>query len=364
MCVYVCVCFVLREAKIDAEKLCKEKESAEKRAALQRSKIMTSGDASKKAGKMSIKHGASTDPTADGGLFTYKSQSAEHRICLAKMPELVAGSVDLTKPFLMDSEELKTEFPCLFDEASPLRPATTDALRMFQSSAERAHPSKHRGKVDMENKDLAAEIVACIGRVFRGYTKLSPPDHEAGLRLAKLMQPDLFLFTAQKPQINCEAASLASVRINVAGSRTIMCWPFSQLGDYVRSKIGGRALKHPINSVATTQWIAAATTEDIKELVEQSPRMPFYLGTVGPRDLLFTPVGWVKAELPQADDNIMIRASVLIEDPSGTDAQEMAVALADYKVTNKRNVALEIAHTIVTDRAKVLICIHDCFKLF
>ena len=72
-------------------------------------------------------------------------------------------------------------------------------------------------------------------------------------RLQQLQVPDFYAMIAKKAQIAFESASLPAFRLNLAGSRQLLACRFSEVGEYARAKIGGRALRHPVNSHATTQ---------------------------------------------------------------------------------------------------------------
>ena len=125
---------------------------------------------------------------------------------------------------------------------------------------------------------------------------------------------------------------------------------FSQLGGYVRSRIGGKALRFPINCQATQQWLRSATLADITTMLDSNPNMDFVSCTIGPKDLMYSPAGWVRVELPQQEDNIMVRCTVPAD--AGSDVlQELSTAMADYLVMGKKNVALEFAHTKLKELA-------------
>ena len=339
----------LYQARLDDTNIKSQTEQAQKKAAQQREKMMAAPEAAKTRTQLASLGMA--DPAAEGKLFTFKSKNGAHRIHLAKMVDIAAGKVDMSKPFLLPEEEVKEEgcMGILFGDggmSGVLSRELADAQRMFTNSNERKHPLKGRGKIDFENAELrntlSEKLLSLVENAGRVHINSGSKDQGEN-RASKLMVPDWHAMIGKKAQIGFESASLAAMRLNLVGSRQLFAWPFSQVGEHVRAKIGGRALKHPINSQATQQWLRACSAEDIASMVDSNPSMDFISGTVGPSDLIYVPPGWIRAELPNQEDNIMIRVSVLIR-PCPVSLHEMAMAIADYRVMGKKNIALEFAH--------------------
>ena len=347
----------LYQARLDDTSIKSQTEKAQKKAAQQREKIMAAPEASNTRTQLASIGVA--DPAAEGKLFTFRSKNNAHRICLVKMADLTGGRIDLSNPFLLPEEEVKKDegsmgvFFGAGGMSAALSREATDAARMFTNSNERKHPLKGRGKIDFENAELRNTMSEKLQSLVEnaGCVRLNTDSKDQGEnRVKKLMVADWHAMIGRKAQIGFESASLAGMRLNLAGSRQFFAWPFSQIGEHVRAKIGGRALRHPINSQATQQWLRASSAEDIASMLDSNPTMGFVAGTAGPNDLIYLPPGWVRAELPSQEDNLMIRISVLPR-PCPSSLHEMAIAIADYRVMGKRNIALEFAH----DKLKTLL---------
>ena len=88
----------------------------------------------------------------------------------------------------------------------------------------------------------------------------------------KLIEPDVWIRAPSGDTVNVEPAALASLRVSFAGSRTLVCARFSELGGYVRQQKGARALKQPISMLATVQWLQAASPTDLQ--ARRAPKNP------------------------------------------------------------------------------------------
>ena len=215
---------------------------------------------------------------------------------------------------------------------------------MSEPRASRKHPQKGRAKITLLDAALSKETTRLIDELLKACHNLKPhfaSGADGEQRLAKLTQPDLQANAGGRKFLTCESAALPAFRLQLAGSRQIIMFPFSQIGDYVREQVGGRALKHPINSVATQQWLMNASSNDIAQLMEARPKCDALVATVGSGDGMYTPAGWLRVEKTATDDSIGLRVTVVPTTISARSLSELEVAAADYTVTGKKNLALD-----------------------
>ena len=171
------------------------------------------------------------------------------------------------------------------------------------------------------------------------------------MRLKKLLTPDFYLMKGQKPQVYMESAGLPSIKWVQAGTPQTVVFNFNQFGQYVRSKLGGQALKHPVSSQGTTQWLSTAGHAGLNAALEANPNMSVFKVGYGPGHMLYCPPGWLKLEL-STDDVVSIRMTVIPQKALANFATDLRVAAAGLLAQGKKNLALEAVIGLVKQRAE------------
>lgn len=269
------------------------------------------------------------------------------RIALTTVDAILKGECDVSLPFMLPAEEMDSVCKELFEGDGPtLKSELADAMRIFSASEERKHPLKGRGKLDIASADLANDISQRLGNLMQCYKPINPKADsgvEGENRLARLCKPDWYFMAGRRMQVSSESASVGAFRWTLVGTRQVYMWPFTQAGNYVRNQTGSRALRHPINTAATFQWLKSATATTLEDMLNSGHCDGFRFSATGPRDLIYLPCGWIKAELPAQDDAAMVRMTIVPTAAAASAMSEVNAATADYLLVNKRNLALDFA---------------------
>lgn len=266
--------------------------------------------------------------------------------------------VDWLRPFLICEDDAKALLGGLWCDETLVKEAA-EAKSSFSVSEERRHPLKGKGKIDIADASLNNRIATKFEEAFHksGNLLAVPPDSgDDGMqRLAKLTKPDIFAQKAQKAQASFEHACLPAMRWTLSGPRQIIFVNFPQLGDLVRTKLGGQALRHPINSHATMQWLSQCGPEHFTAMVEANPHLILFKCSTGPGEVLYTPAAWLKLELP-SEDNIVVRLTLLPGREAAKVASDLKIVAADLMSQGKKNLALDAVLRVVQEHAKVEAC--------
>ena len=268
------------------------------------------------------------------------------------------GIVDWMQPFLLSDEETNKLFGALCEDEC-LKKESQDAKNAFSVSEERRHPLKGKGKIEIRDDGIKGTIISKVMSVFKLSGELLHPDacdasdkeSEGMLRLMKLLAPDFYLMKGQKPQVYMESAGLPSIKWVQSGTLQTVVLHFNQFGQYVRSKLGGQALKHPVSSQGTTQWLSTAGHTGLNAALVANPNMSVFKVAYGPGHMLYCPPGWLKLEL-STDDVVSIRMTVIPQKALANFATDLRVAAADLLAQGKKNLALEAVIGLVKQRAE------------
>jgi hypothetical protein len=165
---------------------------------------------------------------------------------------------------------------------------------------------------------------------------------EAKARLLALTVPDFILLAGSRPSVSFEASCLPSLKWSIEGTKLVLLWSFSALGNHVRKLLGRVAQKKPISSAATTQWVSAATEAQLRTMLESNPGPDiFYMANVGPGDVMFIPAGYVKLEYPGSTDSLSVRWTALSCLRSAQQPGDLSACVADLTSMGKKNVGLD-----------------------
>jgi hypothetical protein len=95
---------------------------------------------------------------ADGdgcGLARFKTDSDNHTIPGLNLEDLQAGTVDLSRPFIIEAS--KTTLSRFADDCT-FKKEVSDSLKLFSASDEKRHPLKGRGKLSINDCALRASV--------------------------------------------------------------------------------------------------------------------------------------------------------------------------------------------------------------
>ena len=258
------------------------------------------------------------------------------------------AEVDWASPFIIADDEAKTLLAGLVDDET-LAKEVNDARGSFSTSEERRHPLKGKGKINFIDNSLQERVASTLRDSVCGGGQPYVPEpgnlDDNFQRLAKLLEPDIFATKGQKAHAIVENASLPSLKWTRLGVRQIIIAKFAPLGAHVRSELGGPALRQPLSSLGTIQWLTNCGPEKLSQWVESaSPRI--FKSSVGPGEILYTPPGWVKLELGN-EDAIMVRMSVLPVASLTEFGSDLRIAAADLLAQGKKNMSLEAVLTML-----------------
>ena len=322
------------EAKIGAHGLKKAASDAQKKAANKRERLMQAADS---AGKKKIKIEPVMDANARARESFKTDVPPELKVPLVSEQQLHAGEVSFSQPWLLAGNNESNLGKIILDEG--FKKEVSEAGRMFKHSPERANPSRGKAKILFGDKSIAGIVAKAMCDVLPGMVD----SDSLGGAFKTSAGPDLLVLTAQKLQVSFESCCLPALKWTAAGSKTIMIWNFCAIGHYVRSELGGRALKQPISSHAVNQYLLTLTPDKMKSMVVEL-RNSMRVATVAPGDLLYIPAGSIKAELPAQDDHISVRMSIVPLCNSADHAQslrDLNVCQAELIATGRRNQTLD-----------------------
>ena len=193
------------------------------------------------------------------------------------------------------------------------------------------------------------ESLKCkVAAAMKGVFKMSPgsffepgeEDTKAYPKLGQMLQPDIFAMKGEKVHAVVENASLPAIKWVRSGVRQIIMMKFAHTGEYVRSKLGGVALKQPISSMGTLQWLTNCGHDKLTEYVESNPSVGIFRNTLGPGDMLYTPPGWIKLEMGN-EDSIVVRMTLIPRNSMSAFISDLRIAVADLLGQGRRNALLD-----------------------
>ena len=155
-----------------------------------------------------------------------------------------------------------------------------------------------------------------------------------------MFEPDILAMKGEKVHAVVENASLPTIKWVRSGVRQIIMMKFAHIGEYVRSKLGGAALKQPISSMGTLQWLTNCGHEKLTEYVESNPSAAIFRSTLGPGEVLYTPPGWIKLEMG-SEDSIVVRMTLIHQNSMTAFISDMRIAVADLLGQGRKNVFLD-----------------------
>ena len=160
-------------------------------------------------------------------------------------------------------------------------------------------------------------------------------------KLVQMLESDIFAMKGEKVHAVVENASLPAIKWVRSGVRQIIMMKLAHIGEYVRSKLGGAALKQPISSMGTLQWLTNCGHEKLTEYVESNPSAAIFRNTLGPGDMLYTPPGWIKLEMG-SEDSIVVRMTLIPQNSMTAFISDMRIAVADLLGQGRRNAFLDV----------------------
>ena len=259
-------------------------------------------------------------------------------------------TVDFTRPFLLPEDEVKKLIGAFLEDETFTKEAA-DALASFASSEERRHPKKGKGKVDVQDASVRGRVTSALshlsctaGELFLD-SSASQAQKDAFPKLLKLLhEPDFMLTKGGKAQVIMETGSLPTAKILTSGTRQVILLKFTAIGSHVRSELGGPALKQPLSTMGTVQWLTSCGTDQFAEFVAAHPSA-VYKSSMGPNELLYTPCGWLKIELGN-EDACWARLSILPQ--LSNFLPELRIAVADLLTQGRNNVFLDNALDLIS----------------
>ena len=268
------------------------------------------------------------------------------------------STVDWSMPWVLGSEDVSAFLPDLVTDNLLLK-EIDDAFKAFLSSDERRNPSKGKGKIDIIDGSLLASLSSRFYKVVAGADVWPGGEgreaEDTNVALRKLLNtPDLFLTKGGKVLPMVETASLGAIKWYTKGMRQILIVKFSAIASHVRSTLAGPALKLPLSSIGTIQWLGSCTHEKLSQWVESgAPKNSIFKSSLGPGEMLWTPPGWLKFE-SSTEDSVAVRLPVLplSTTHAATFASDFRVALADLMTQGRTNQFLEAALKLIQDKIK------------
>lgn len=123
--------------------------------------------------------------------------------------------------------------------------------------------------------------------------------------------PAAFAVAKQRVTCSAEPGHLASIRLGFAGTRQVVLAPMELVIDHIRSADHSVSVTCP----RAYDWLKSATLDALKAFEAfASPRKMLAQGSVGPGDILYTPLGWFFYEQVGSSDYVGIRCAVLVPD--------------------------------------------------
>jgi len=155
-----------------------------------------------------------------------------------------------------------------------------------------------------------------------------------------MLEPDLFITKSEKVHAVVENASLPTIRWVRSGVRQIIMMKFAHIGEHVRSKLGGSALKQPLSSLGTFQWLTNCGHEKLTEFVESNPSAGVFRNSLGPGDMLYTPPGWIKLDMGN-EDGLVVRMTLIHMKVMRAFLSDLRIAAAELLAQGRKNATLD-----------------------
>ena len=253
------------------------------------------------------------------------------------------SQVDWTQPFFVSSDDVEVLLGSITSD-DILEKESKEAAASFLVSEERRQPSKGKGKIALMDGSLKTRISTAIKDAFKmppsSFFELGAEEAKAQPKLVAMLEPDLFVTKSEKVHAVVENASLPTIRWVRSGVRQIIMMKFAHIGEHVRSKLGGSALKQPLSSLGTFQWLTNCGHEKLTEFVESNPSAGVFRNSLGPGDMLYTPPGWIKFEMGN-DDSIVVRMALVPVKSLPDFISDLRISAADLLAQGRKNATLD-----------------------
>ena len=120
--------------------------------------------------------------------------------------------------------------------------------------------------------------------------------------LAKQLKTSVYAVARDSSTATCEPGKLASLRIHIQSSRTVCVTKYVTLSSYITS-ISVKAEKPKPKEVY--QWMKKSSSADFKKYALSITPCPLYFTTVGYRNALYLPPGWLFFEQTNSQHDIL-----------------------------------------------------------
>lgn len=280
----------LYDARAHTLEAVKKRKVEDERESIKRQKTMV-GAAKEKAVKDAGAGGAGLPADKQGTIFDFKAADANKMPVLSALDFAAMDSKNMNKPFIVQGIASLTE---LMGTDVNFKKEVSDNISAFRVDPNRQSGSKALVVDGGLQKTLGTLMFQHMPK-FTNY--VFPPDGDKlmAAKLEECRQPDFWLrASGSAPAPSAEPLGLASLRFTLQGARTIVAATLPDLGSYVRTEKGSRALKQPISSHATMLWMKSANPEAVTKAIDAG--VGLWYGTVSTGDMLFLPTGTVKYE--------------------------------------------------------------------
>ena len=270
-----------------------------------------------------------------------------------------ARTIDWSSPFVVCAEDAEALLGGLLTDTIFCK-EVNESKNAFLASDERRLPAKGKGKIPFVDPALQ-QRVADVLHAFLPEGSLHVSDTDSAdassdtKKLAKLMQPDFLATKGQKVHPIFENASLPTLRLFTSGVRQTIFIKFSAIGEHVRAQLGGQAMKHPLSSMGTIQWLTNCGHEKLTEWAE-SAFAPIFKCCNSVGDVVYTPAGWIKIEHGN-EDALVVKQTILPCNAFKQAVCDLRIASADLLAQGRKSAGIDIALKMMTDM------IEDCQRL-
>ena len=337
-------CDQLYQAKMDFASLAASAATLRKKAAEKRSAADNAAEAKKT--KIARKQDDSRSNGCLSALFEAKIFENGQRLAPSVDNEKVnsqPSQVDWTQPFFVSSDDVEVLLGSITSD-DILEKESKEAAASFLVSEERRQPSKGKGKIALMDGSLKTRISTAIKDAFKmppsSFFELGAEEAKAQPKLVAMLEPDLFVTKSEKVHAVVENASLPTIRWVRSGVRQIIMMKFAHIAEHVRSKLGGSALKQPLSSLGTFQWLTNCGHEKLTEFVESNPSAGVFRNSLGPGDMLYTPPGWIKFEMGN-EDSIVVRMALVPVKSLPDFISDFRISAADLLAQGRKNATLD-----------------------
>ena len=168
-----------------------------------------------------------------------------------------------------------------------------EAMAAFERKFAKSALKGNNGRAQRQLKgDIGKDVTTRLLQLVPPIAKMKPELYNE--QLQEICETTCYAVPANKVTASTEAGQLAVLRYTTKGSRELIVCPYHALAAFVQAKTG-----KPVTTQDAIQFLYAAEVPMWKQFAEASTDSIFY-GTIGPKDTLYLPAGWIFYERVKA----------------------------------------------------------------